>query len=140
MSEENVEVVRRLYEAVARRDTETALSLYHPEIEFDGRRSRWAEMIGEPFKRFHGVDALRAWAREYYSAWEDLDDHLDEVIDAGDDRVISIVTTRGRGRTSGIEVELTDNAGVWTIQDGLIVKVVWYSSPAEAFEAVGLTR
>jgi ketosteroid isomerase-like protein len=140
MSEENVEVVRRLYEAVARRDTEAALSLYHPEIEFDGRRHRWSEIIGEPYERFHGIDALRAWAREYYSAWEDLDDHLDEVIDAGGDQVVAIVTTRGRGRASGIDVELTGSAGVWTIEDGLIVKVVWYSTVEDALEAAGLSK
>ena len=140
MSKENVEVVRRLYEAVARRDTEAALSLYHPEIEFDGTRHRWAEILRGPYERFRGIEALRAWAREYYSAWEDLDDHLDEVIDAGGDRVVAIVTTRGRGRASGIDVELTGSAGVWTIRDGLIVKVVWYSSREEAFEAAGLSE
>ena len=139
MSEENVEIVRRLFAAVARRDTETALSLYHPEVEFDGRHHRWAEMIGAPHVVFRGHDGLRAWAREYYSSWEDLDDTLEEVIDAGD-QVVSIVTTRGRGRASGIEVELKRNAGVWTVRDGQIVKVVWYSTPEEAFEAAGIER
>jgi ketosteroid isomerase-like protein len=139
MSEANVEIVRQLFDAVARRDTETALSLYHPEIEFDGRRSRWAEMIGEPHRAFRGHDGLRAWAREYYSAWENLEDTIEDVIDAGD-QVISIVTTRGRGRASGIDVELKSNAGVWTIRDGKIVKVVWFSTPEEAFEAAGVSK
>ena len=140
MSEENVEVVRRLYEAVARRDTEAALSLYHPEIEFDGSRHRWSELLGGKYERFRGTEALRSWAREYYSAWEDLDDHLDEVIDAGGDQVVSIVTTRGRGRASGIDVELAGSAGVWTVRDGLIVKVVWYSTAEDALGAVGLSQ
>ncbi|HEX2129878.1 MAG TPA: nuclear transport factor 2 family protein [Solirubrobacterales bacterium] len=139
MSDENLEVVRRLYEAVARRDTEAALALYHPDVEFDGRRHRWSELISGS-QRFRGIEALRDWAREYYSAWEDLDDHLDEVIDAGGDQVISIVTTRGRGRASGVDVELAGSAGVWTIHDGQITKVVWYSSPEEAFEAARLRR
>jgi ketosteroid isomerase-like protein len=137
MSEENVEIVRRLFDAVARRDTEAALSLYHPDVEFDGRNHRWAEMIRSPGLVFRGHEGLRAWAREYYAAWEDLDDTLEEVIDAGD-QVITIVTTTGRGRTSGIEVELKDNAGVWTFRDGQIVKIVWYSTLADALEAVEL--
>jgi ketosteroid isomerase-like protein len=35
MSEENVELVRRLYEAVAGRDSDTVLSIYHPDLEWD---------------------------------------------------------------------------------------------------------
>ncbi len=33
MSEENVEIVRRVYDAVGRRDTETVLTLYDAEVE-----------------------------------------------------------------------------------------------------------
>ncbi|HEX2137950.1 MAG TPA: nuclear transport factor 2 family protein [Microvirga sp.] len=137
MSEENVEIVRRLFEAVARRDTETALRLYHPEVEFDGRRHRWAELISAQHETFRGHEGLRAWAKEYYSAWENLDDSLEELVEAGE-HVISIVTTRGRGKASGVEVELKRSAGVWTFRDGLISKVVWYSSPEDAFAAIGL--
>jgi ketosteroid isomerase-like protein len=35
MSQENVEIVRRVYDAVARRDAETVLSLYDPDVELD---------------------------------------------------------------------------------------------------------
>ena len=35
MSEENVEIVRRAHDAVARRDTETVLALYDAEVEWD---------------------------------------------------------------------------------------------------------
>ena len=44
MSAENVELVRRLYEAVASRDSETVLSIYHPNVEWDHRHN--AELIG----------------------------------------------------------------------------------------------
>jgi ketosteroid isomerase-like protein len=55
MSEENV-VVRRLYEAAARRDTATVLSIYDPDFEWDGSRSRWGEVLDED-ARFRGHDA-----------------------------------------------------------------------------------
>jgi ketosteroid isomerase-like protein len=40
MSRENVEVVRRLYEAFSRRDNESPFSVYDPDIEWDMSRSR----------------------------------------------------------------------------------------------------
>jgi ketosteroid isomerase-like protein len=39
MSQENVEIVRRLYEAVAGGDSETVLALYDPDIEVDASRT-----------------------------------------------------------------------------------------------------
>jgi ketosteroid isomerase-like protein len=35
MSQENVEVVRRVYDAVARRDSAAVLDLYDPEVVLD---------------------------------------------------------------------------------------------------------
>ena len=138
MSQENVEVVRQLFDAVARRDTETVLSLYDPEFEWDGTRSRWAEIIpGEA--EFHGHEGLRRFFRLYYETWESFEDDVQELIDAGD-HAISVVTSRGRGRDSGIDVEWAGNAGVWTVRDGKIVRVVWFSTREEALDAVGLSE
>jgi ketosteroid isomerase-like protein len=139
MSQENVEIVRRLFEAVARRDTEAVLSLYHPDVEWDGSRHRWAEVLGPGRARWQGHDALRAWSKRYYEAWENLEDHVEELIDAGE-CVISVVTTRARGRGSGVEVEWKENVGVWTIRDDKIARVVWLPTRAEALEAAGLSE
>jgi ketosteroid isomerase-like protein len=38
MSQENVEIVRRMYEAVTRRDAETVFSLYDPGVKWDATR------------------------------------------------------------------------------------------------------
>jgi ketosteroid isomerase-like protein len=38
MSAENVEIVRRVYQAVARRDTASVLELYDPDVEWDASR------------------------------------------------------------------------------------------------------
>jgi ketosteroid isomerase-like protein len=68
--------------------------------------------------------------------WESFEDDLQELIDAGD-QVVSVVTSRGRGRASGVDVEWPGNAGVWTIRDGKVVQVVWFSTRDEALEAAG---
>ena len=136
MSQENVEIVRRVYEAAASRDTETVLALYDRDVEWDGSRSRWSEVM-PGFSQWRGHEALRSFFRRYYEIWDAFEDEIQELIDAGD-QVISVVTSRGRGRASGLDVEWAGNAGVWTIRDGKIVRVVWFPSRADALEAVGL--
>jgi len=136
MSQENVEIVRRLFDAVASRDTATVLSLYDRDLEWDGSRSRWAEVL-QAGVSFKGHGGLRRFSRAYYEMWESFHDEIQELIDAGD-HVVSVVTTRGRGRASGIDVEWRGNAGVWTIREGKIVKVAWFSTRSEALKAVGL--
>jgi ketosteroid isomerase-like protein len=123
MSSQNVEIVRRLFEAVRRRDAETVLSLYHPDVEWDGSRSRWGEVM--PETNFRGHDGLRRFAGMYYEIWEDLEDRVDDMIDAGD-HVVVVVNSRARGRASGADVELLHNVGVWTLRDGRITRVVWF--------------
>ena len=59
-----------------------------------------------------------------------------ELIDAGD-KVISLVVTRGRGRSSGVETELR-HYGVWTIRDAKIARVAWFYSREDALRAAGL--
>jgi ketosteroid isomerase-like protein len=135
MSRENVEVVRRLYEAVARRDREAVLALYDPEVEWDATQSPLGQVTGGSV--FRGHEGLRQAFREWYEGWEYVEDEIEELIDAGE-QVIAVVTLRGRGRASGVEVEWKDYAAVWTIRDGKVVRVVWLPSREDALEAVGL--
>ena len=137
MSEENVEIVRRLYEALSNRDAETVFSLYDPEVVWDGSGHPWSPLMGETL--FYGHEGIRKFSRLYYEAWEDLEDNLEELIDAGD-RVVSLSTIRARGRQSGIEVEWKHQAGVWTIRDGKIIRIVWCQTREEALEAAGLSE
>ena len=133
MSRENVEVIRRLYDAIARRDSEAVLDLYDPDVEWDMSGYPYGEMMT---RRSRGHEALRAFWRDLYEAWEAYDHDVQELIDAGD-HVVSIVTDRGRGRASGAEVRI--NAyGVWTIRDNKIIRSMWFRSRAEALEAAGL--
>lgn len=136
MSQENVEVVRKLYEAVALRDTDTIFALYDPNFEWDGTHSRWAEVLDGP-DTFGGHEELRRFFRGYFEMWETFEDELQELIDAGE-KVISVVTSRGRGRASGVEIEWPGQAGLWTVRDGKIVHVAWFSDRDEALEAAGL--
>ncbi len=60
------------------------------------------------------------------------------MIDAGE-HVVSIYTYGARGRRSGLPVE-ERFASVWTIRDDKVVRVQWFTQPAEALEAAGLSE
>jgi len=136
MSEENVEIVRRLFDAVARHDTEAVLAAYDPNVEYDFSKSPLVALVGSTVYRGH--EGMRQWVRDRYESWESIADDCQELIDAGQ-AVVSFVVTRGRGRSSGVETEL-QHYGVWTIADGKIVRVGWFYAREEALEAAGLSE
>jgi ketosteroid isomerase-like protein len=108
MSEENVDVVRRVYVAAGRRDSDAIFALYDSEVELDATRLGLADL-----------DVSRAcWAsgtvpRVLRDLGRDRDSY-DELIDAGE-QVIAIVTRHARGRASGAEVE-RPFALAWTVR------------------------
>ncbi len=134
MSGENVQIVRRLFEAVARHDTEAVLAAYDPNVEYDFSGSPLVGLVGATV--YHGHEGMRQWVRDRYTVWERIEDECQELIDAGQD-VISFVISRGRGRASGAEVELRHYA-LWTIRDATIVRVSWFHTREDALEAAGL--
>jgi ketosteroid isomerase-like protein len=131
MSRENVELVQGVYDAASRRDSAAVLALYDEEVELDNTR---LHIVSGGVYRGH--EGLRAFFRQWNEAWESVDYQLDDLIDAGGDRVVSVVTRHGRGRSSGAEVEV-QVALVWTIRDGKVVRVVWFPTRDEALESAG---
>jgi ketosteroid isomerase-like protein len=135
MASPNVEIVRKVFDAAARRDTAAIFDLYDPYIVWDASRTERGAITGRVAQ---GRDALLKWLREWYEPWETVEDILEELIDAGQQRMVSIMIQRGRGRASGVEVE--NRLGtVWTIQDGKVIRVVWFPSREDALKAAGLS-
>ena len=132
MSQENVEVVRRVHEAAMRRDVQTVLALYDPEVELDATRVEIVGFMGRNVYRGH--EGLRRFFREWHEAWTHVEYDFEELIDA-DEQVISVVTRRGRGRASGAAVEW-HVALVWTLREGRVVRLVWFPTREEALGAV----
>jgi len=133
VSDANVQIVRRVYDALAD-PGEDATALWDPDVEFDVSRDIWGAVMGGG--HYRGVEGVRAWMLDLYAAWEQMDIDLEELIEAGDD-VVAVIRVAGRGRVSGIEMEYRP-AGVWTIRDGRIVRVVWFVDRDEALEAAGI--
>ncbi|MFL5875683.1 MAG: nuclear transport factor 2 family protein [Solirubrobacteraceae bacterium] len=128
MSQENVEGVRSIYEALARRDLGAikALAEQYPGFEFE------SVLTGEVYKGVQGVLDLAT------DMWETVDyvPQLEEIIDAGDD-VISVSRISGRGARSGVPV--SQQVGiVWTFDHDTLIRGKSFSSRAAALAAVGL--
>jgi ketosteroid isomerase-like protein len=127
MSEENIALVRAFDAAYSRRDFDSIAELLHPTIEtssFDGKINRGPEAV---------VGALRGW----FEQWEWYTAKVEESIDLGHDRAVVIFQCRGKGRASGVEVDMQIN-DVWTFKDGKIARMWGYATRDEALEAAGL--
>jgi uncharacterized protein len=134
MSQENVEIVRLLYDAIGQGDTATALSLYSPEVVWDVSEGPIAALEGAGVYRGHA--GLQGFFRRFRDAWEHVEFSLSELTDAGD-HVVSVGTQVGRGRASGLQITGA-NYAVWTLQDGVITRVRWFGSLDQAMDAAEL--
>ena len=130
MSGENVEIIRRVYEAVARGDLGAASAYVHPEIEFHTYAESPAAGV------YRGGDAVRKYNEELFEQFESVRFEIEEVVDAGE-RVVLVSTQHAvpKGGQSEIDVRMTE---VWTIRDGLLAERHSYSTRAEALQAAGL--
>jgi ketosteroid isomerase-like protein len=137
MSRENVEVVRRIYDAGARREGAAVLSLYDADVEWDSSGTP-AGHLGDATV-YRGHEGIREAFRLWYEVWDNVEHDVEELIDAGE-TVIAVGTLRGRGRASGVEVEWKHYASTWTLRAGKVVRVAWFSSREEALKAVELAE
>jgi ketosteroid isomerase-like protein len=128
MSQENVEVVRRMWEAFLRRDFDQALAAFHPDIEWDG-----TNLPDGTISRGH--QAIIDHSARWFGMWEDWTIELGEFVDVGDD-VVVFIRERGRSKT-GIDMD-ERHAEVYTLEEGRIVRRRGFSDTTQALEAVGL--
>ncbi len=130
MSRENVEIVRRGYEALRAGNLSGVLDLLHPSAEI---RSARESPDG-------GVSIGHAGLLSNFSRAEESFDELhyepEELLDAGD-RVVVFVRMRARGRTSGLVVD-DRLAHVWTLRDGKGIALDIHRDRLEALDAAGL--
>jgi ketosteroid isomerase-like protein len=145
MSQENVEIIRRIYAALdlsqpgsasrASVPMEPFGELIDPEIEWLGPRE--FPDLAEPHYGHEGVTRYIAKVAEV------LDDYRmvpERFIDAGDERVLVFSREGGRGKGSGAEVQTHLTAHLWTLDEGKAVRMQSYWERTDALEAVGLSE
>jgi ketosteroid isomerase-like protein len=129
VSQSNVEIVRGIYEAMNRRDFDTASDHLDPEFEI--------HLAGifpdlEPVHR--GRDVVLKLVKHGSEAWEEITIKADRIIDLGA-RALVLAHFQAKGR-EGIEVQ-RPIAHLWTMRAGQAVRMDAYADQQEALEAVG---
>ena len=129
MSQENVELVRRVYEGWARgnfSDTDA----FDPEIEF--------EMVDWPHQtRVKGIQQMSDTWRSTLGAFDAFRAVPLEYLDCGNN-VLVINQIEASGKESGAEVS-AETATVWTVEDGRVVRLALYWDMDKAREEAGPT-
>jgi ketosteroid isomerase-like protein len=134
MSEENVNVIKALYEATGRGDAASALALVDPQIEVN-YRGVVPDLSGRDFQGHAGIAEIMGTITAEFSEFEA---HPEEMIDAGD-KVVVVVFQRGRGKASGAEVERRVGQ-VWTVLGGKAIRWQIFKDRSEALQAAGLSE
>ena len=130
MSQENVEAVRRIFEAWASGDW---------SIGNDYLDEHAVCVVSSDFPAFgayFGLDGIRAYWRDFRAQWEWLTIEAERVQAVGD-TVLARVVQHVKGRVSGIEGNISYFM-LFTFRGGKIVRMESVMGEDEAFEAVGL--
>ena len=133
MSQENVRAVREIYGGWARGDFTVGIDLFDPEIEF-------VSDFGPDRVTATGLDGMRRTWREQLRNWDRWrTGEIQELRDL-DDRVLVVNSVHGRGRQSGIEVEIPEAAAAFRFHEGKIIWLLATDRLEVALEALGLSK
>jgi ketosteroid isomerase-like protein len=128
MSQENVEVCKRMVDRWNLGDRSMPEDEVHPDVEVVSR------FRSEPFR---GRDGFRHWIEEIDRHFEEWRMVVDDWRDA-DDRVVALGSLQLRGRSSGLQLEESAGALV-ELTDGKVLRLHLFGDHAEALEAAGLS-
>ena len=133
MSQENVEIVRRVIDVMDAEGMDAALPFFldaaHPDVEMR-EDPAWPGSA-----TYRGVEQVRLVLLDRMDTL-DFDQRTDDLI-AVDDKVVALVRWVGRGKTSGAQGEIS-MAIVWTVREQAITKLEFFLDRDEALEAAGL--
>jgi len=125
---DNVEIMRRGYEAFAARGVDGFLEFIHPEFELVTPPG----LALEP-QTYRGHEGVRRYFDSFYEAVDEIRMEPDDFIPAGDKVIVPFRLTT-RGRTSGIEASM-HAVQVCQIRDGKAFRFDIYPTVEEALAA-----
>ncbi len=125
----NRELCRHYLDAYRPDRLDDLLALLHPDIEWTTTET-WVE-----HEVWYGHAGVRAGLRRFYAEWEEFSNDEVEAFSDGGDKFALVTRMRGRSRRTRIPTEMR-TSGVLEVRDGLIVRVVGHSDPADALAAV----
>ncbi len=128
MSEHNVDIVRRGFEAWDRRDFEAAAADFSPDLVIDA-----SERVLNPAV-YTGIEGAMRFRSEIAETWNEFHVEIEDTLAAGDE-VVVLVRSTGKGRASGAQVDARA-AWVVTVIDRKVTRVRLYRDRSQALEAV----
>ena len=128
----DVEVIREAFERWNEGDIDYWITHAVPQVEVWSKYAALDEG-GGPYR---GHEGMRAWRAEIDRNFEIHEVFADDVRDLGG-RVLVLGAVRFRGKASGTEMRYPFG-WVCEMRDGALARMFFYSSHAEALNAVGL--
>jgi ketosteroid isomerase-like protein len=125
MSEENVQLIRRIYEAWDRE--ESAGEFISEDVEY----------VNPGYAVEPGTRRGRKSFGVVRDTYADFALEVERFIDAGEEEVVVLAQYTGSGRSSGVPVA-GEHGYVWTVRDGVAVRFRWFQTHEEALHAAGL--
>lgn len=131
MSEERLEVISRLYAAFGEGDMDTVAGLI--------ANTEWHEARGMPYGgRYKGsAEVFENVFEPIANDVEGFSARPDELLPAGNDRVLASGRYRGKGSSGDLDVAY---AHLWTVENGQIVKFVQHADTHQFRQAVRTTQ
>jgi ketosteroid isomerase-like protein len=131
MSQENVDVARRMLRAFNDGDVEALVAECHPTVEWE------EQFIPGIDPLYLGREGVRRWATAVRGEeLGSLEGRIERLTDA-DDTVIASLRMEGEGTSSGVSVQMHVHLVV-TFREGKVVRRQVFQTLAEALEAAGL--
>ena len=138
MSQENVEAVSEWVTAIIAGNSDRLIELADPQVDYLPYLAALSGAAGA----YRGHDGLRQYVRDLSEAWSEYAVEIHHLEDLGD-HVLMEGRLRGKGRSSGLEV---DSVMAWlhTFRpgggEGRYLRLRYFTSRSKALEAAGLSE
>jgi ketosteroid isomerase-like protein len=129
MSEKNVEVVRRFYDALNQGDWDEAFRDTHRDFEVTLQR-------GPGAGTHRGREAIQGFIEDYIAAFDSMIVEPEKFLENGD-QVLVLLTRRARPKGGSGEM-VVRNGHIWTVRESTILSMRSFPDPEKALEAIGL--
>jgi ketosteroid isomerase-like protein len=129
---ENVELLRRFYEAFNQRDLDAALELCTDDVQIY-KDPEVVEMVAAFTPR--GQELVAQYLRVWLESWDDYNARPEEFVQSGDE-VAALIQLRARGKGSQFDIE-EEMADVFAIREGRIASVRLYVRRGDALDSIG---
>ena len=145
MSHQDVDLVRGLLGPFEQGDV---IPMWRDDAIFAAMREATGDLLTPDFEcvfvredvgrsTYQGVDGLRAAWLDWLEPWDSYEAGVEDVIDAGDGKVVVLTRDRARPKGSTAEADFL-GAPIWTVRDGKVASIEFYFNRAEGLAAAGL--